>query len=188
MDKLLKVYAWASGIVVAFIASYLTGVLTAVIPPPKDLLCKLSLGFCPPAKVIAFSATDVDLIVDHDGVGQGSGQNQIGMLHNRVDPNVETNVGRPNMVKYKFTTDVPGAYQLKVFYASPNSRSVELFVNDEQVASDALAKPTGGGDNQDRRWSTEYPVKLNSGDNTLLVKRSSVFPHLSKFELTQVRR
>lgn len=183
MDKLLKIYNWASGILIAFLASYLTGVLTAVIPPPKDLLCTISLGFCPPPKIISFGATDVDMIVDRDGVGQGPGQNQIGMLHNRVDDNEE----RSNMVKYRFVTDLPGEYQLQILYASNISRSVELIVNDELVASNALSKATGGWDNKDRQWSEIYPVLLEAGDNTLMLRRSSVFPHLSKFFLREAR-
>ena len=183
MDKLLKVYTWVSGIVVAFLASYLTGVLTAVIPPPKDLLCELSLGFCPPPKIIAFGATDIDMIVDRDGVGQGPGQNQIGMLHNRVDENVE----RRNMVKYRFSTDVPGEFQLKILYASALSRPVTIIVNDEVIVSSALEEATGGWDNEDRKWSKVYPIRLRIDENTLLLKRSNVFPHLSKFELTQIR-
>ena len=115
-------YGWVSGILVAFLASYLTGVLSELVPPPKDLLCKISLGFCPPPAVIVFGATDIDRIIDRDGVGQGPGENQIGMLHNRVDPNVE----RPNMVKYKLTSASSGAFKLRVLYASPNERPVEI--------------------------------------------------------------
>ena len=181
MNSLFKVYAWISGIAVAFLATYLTTILTAVIQPPKELLCELGLGFCASPKVISFNATDIDRIVDHDGVGQGPGDHQIGMLHNRVDPNVE----RSNMVTYKFANDTPGDFKLKVFYASPESRGVEIFANGSPVSTNALSKITNGRDNKHRQWSPCYSLKLQAGDNTLMVKREGVFPHLSKFELTQ---
>lgn len=184
MESLLKIYAWGSGLVVASCASYLTAVLAAAVPAPKDLLCTMSLGFCLPPKVIEFGATDIDRIVDRDGVGQGPGEHQIGMLHNKVEPNRE----RPNMVKYKIATDVPGNFQLKILYASSTpTRPVELYVNDAKVASNALAESTGGWDNKDRKWSEEHKVILNAGDNTLMIKRSSIFPHLSKLRFTQVK-
>jgi hypothetical protein len=182
MNSLIKVYAWLSGIVVAFSATYLTAIIATLAPPPKELLCTLGLGFCPLPKVISFNATDIDRISDRDGVGQGPGENQIGMLHNRVDPNVE----RSNMVTYKFVTETPGDYKLRVFYASPAPRSVDIFANGIPVAGNALSEPTGGGDNKDRKWSPDYLMKLPAGENTLMVKRSSVFPHLSKFEITQL--
>ena len=183
MTKLLKVYAWLSGIIVAFLASYLTAVLSTVIPPPKELMCKLSLGFCPPPKQIVFQATEIDRIIDRQDVGQGPGQNQIGMLHNRVDDNQR----RPNMVKYRIATDTPGNYRLRVYYASPEQRPVEIHVNDERLSADFMLASTRGGDNANRDWSDPIQVVLRPGDNTVMFKRSDVFPHLSRIELTEVR-
>ena len=180
---MLKIYTWFSGVLVAFLATYLTGVLTTVVPAPKALLCKLSLGFCPAPEIISFGATDIDRIIDHDGVGQGIGENEIGMLHNRVDQNDD----RPNMVKYRFTSAAGGAFDLHVLYASPNERPVTIAVNDIEVDSSALKRSTNGTVNKDRQWSPLYRVTLRAGENTLMFKRSAVFPHLSKIELTQAR-
>ena len=182
-SSLLKAYGWLSGIIVAFLGSYVTGVLTTVIPPPKEMLCKLSLGFCSAPKVIAFSAVDIDRIVDREGVGQGIGSSQIGMLHNAV----ESNARRPNMVKYRITTEAPGMYSLRVLHASNERRPVAIHVDDAEVSNDALGATTGGWDNQNRTWSTTYSVSLNAGDNSLMLRRPDVFPHLSKFELIQAR-
>lgn len=182
-SSLLKAYGWLSGIIVAFLGSYVTGVLTAVIPPPKEMLCKISLGFCPAPKVITFSAVDVDRIIDREGVGQGIGSSQIGMLHNAVEPNVR----RPNMVKYRVNVDGPGKYSLRILYASNEKRPVAIHVNDAEVSNEALGTTTGGWDNQNRAWSVTYSVSLNSGDNSLMLRRPDVFPHLSKFELIQTR-
>ncbi len=180
---MLKIYRWVSGVVVAFLASYLTLVLTAVVPAPKDLLCKVSLGFCPPPAIIVFGATDIDRIVDHDGVGQGPDQNQIGMLYNRLDPNID----RKNMVKYKFASGSAGNFNLRVLYASPDERPVEITVNDIPLVPDALKRSTKGIYNADREWSNNYLVTLKAGDNTLMFTRPHPFPHLSKIELTQVQ-
>lgn len=183
MTNFFKLYAWLSGIIVAFLASYLTAVLSTVIPPPKELMCKLSLGFCPPANKIVFQATEIDRIIDKQDVGQGIGQNQIGMLHNRVDNNER----RPNMVKYRVTTNAPGSYQLRVYYASPEPRPVEVHINDERVSTGFMSASTQGGDNANRDWSDPISVVLRLGDNTVMFKRSDVFPHLSRIELTEVR-
>jgi hypothetical protein len=182
-SSLLKAYGWLSGIIVAFLGSYVTGVLTAVIPPPKEMLCKMSLGFCPAPKVIAFSAVDIDRIIDREGVGQGIGSSQIGMLHNAVEPNVR----RPNMVRYRIAVDAAGKYALRILYASSESRPVAIHVNDTEVSNNALEATTGGWDNQNRAWSATYTVSLNAGDNSIMLRRPDVFPHLSKFELTQAR-
>ncbi len=183
MSALLKLYAWLSGILVAFAASYLTAVLSAVVPPPKALLCKLGLGFCPAPKQIVFQATDMDRIVDRQDVGQGPGQNQIGMLHNRVDPNER----RPNMVKYRIASEGPASYRLRVYYASPEKRPVEVHLNDERVVPQYLTESTGGGDNVHRDWSSPVTIRLRDGSNTLMFRRADVFPHLSKIELTEMR-
>jgi len=182
-ETLFKVYGWISGILVAFMASYLTGVLSEVVPAPKELMCKSSLGFCPSPVVMSFGATDIDKIVDRDGVGQGVGQHQIGMLHNRTDPSIE----RSNMVKYRFDADVAGSYKLRVFYAAASPRPVEISVNDADVSGNALSKVTGGWDNKDREWSSAFDVTLKEKKNSLMLKSPSIFPHLSKFEFTQVR-
>lgn len=179
----VKLYAWLSGIVVAFLASYLAAVLTAVIPAPKDLLCKLSLGYCTP-KVITFAAVDPARMADRAGVGQAVGTNQIGMLHNALE---DDSRDRPNMVKYRITSDIKSPYNLRIFYAAGEERPVHLYVNDEEVAADALRPPTGGWDNQHRRWSPALKINLKQGENTLMVKRDHVFPHLSEFELTEWR-
>lgn len=178
----LKGYTWLSGIVIAFLASYLMAVLTAIVPAPKVFLCKLSLGFCPEPKIIAFSAVDIDRIIDHDGVGQAVNTSQIGMLHNHVNPNVQ----RPNMVKYRVTSDVSGNYKLRILYAAGEERPVQIYVNDNKVAADALRKTTDGWDNQHRTWYPDITVHLNKGENTLMLTRANIFPHLSKFELIQV--
>lgn len=183
MAGLLKLYIWISGVLVAFAASYLTAVLSAMIPAPKELLCRVGLGFCAPPTQIVFQATDIDRIVDRQDVGQGPGQNQIGMLHNRVDPNLP----RPNMVKYQVVSKEPAKYRLRVYYASHASRPVEVLVNDEHVASQYMSDATGGGDNVNRKWSDPIEVSFRSGINTVMFKRSNVFPHLSKIELTEIR-
>ena len=183
MEKFKKVYVWLSGILVAFLATYLTAVLTTVVPPPKDLLCKAKLGFCPAPIILTFSATDTDRIVDRDGVGQGPGEQQIGMLHNRVVPDASE---RRNSVTYQVNDLPAGNYRLRVLYAAASSRPVDILVNNEIVQEGALHEPTGGWNNDDRRWSPSIEVKLKEGANRILLRRESVFPHLSKIELTQV--
>jgi len=178
----IKVYAWLSGILVAFIMSYVTGVISEVVPAPKLLMCKLSLGFCPPAMIVSFGATDIDKIVDREGVGQGAGQHQIGMLHNRTDPNME----RSNMVKYRFDSGSTGNYKFRIYYASASKRPIQIFINDIKVSLNALNKSTGGWENKDREWSQEYDVVLKDKNNHLMLKSKSIFPHLSKFNFVQV--
>ncbi len=90
------------------------------------------------------------------------------------------------MVKYRFDATSSGEFVLRIFYAAYTPRPVEIFVNDNKIASNALAESTGGWDNKDRLWSAKYKVTLKSENNTLMLKRNSIFPHLSKFELTQV--
>lgn len=153
---LVKTYAWLSGIIVAFLASYLTAVLATVVPAPKEALCKLSLGFCPEPKVIEFSAVDIDRIMDREGVGQAIGSSQIGMLHNAV----EQNYRRPNMVKYRVHVEAAGNFTLRVLYASNEERPTDIYVNDTLVAADALRPTTGGWENQHRVWSQESKFHL----------------------------
>ena len=129
-------------ILVAFLASYLTAVLTAVVPPPMDLLCKLKLGFCPVPVVLEFGATDIDRIVDRDGVGQGLGEqtdrNASQQDHSR--PNE-----RRNSVTYQVNDSPAGKYCLRILYAAASSRPVDILVNNELVQQGALYEQTGDG-------------------------------------------
>ncbi len=177
-----KAFLWLGGILLAFAGAYITAVLNAVIPAPKELLCKMSLGFCPAPIVIAFGATDTDYIVDKSGVGQAIAEDQIGMLHNQVVQNFR----RANMVKYRVRVESAGEYDLTILYASAESRPVELRVNAQLVQASALQSTTRGWTNEFREWSPAYRVSLVAGDNDLLIRRDDVFPHLSKIKLTQV--
>jgi len=181
-QRIKKAYGWLSGIVVAFLATYITAVLAAVIPAPKDMLCKLSLGFCPKPESISFWAVDSDYIVDRRDVAQAVSPNQIGMLHNSTIDMKQ----RPNMVKYRIPATVAGSYELRIFYAANEQRPVELIFNDQTISDAALVSTTGGWDNENRKWSDVYPVTVVAGDNYLLIKRDQVFPHLSKVKLVQV--
>jgi hypothetical protein len=184
-----KMCLWLGGILLAFAGAYVTAVLNAVIPAPKVLVCKLSLGFCPVPRVITpvprvitFGATDTDYIVAKTGVGQAIGEDQIGMLHNQV----VQNGGRPNMVTYRVRLESAGEYDLTILYASAEPRPVELRINTELVQANALASATRGWTNEFREWSPAYRVRLSEGNNDLLIRRDNVFPHLSKIKLSQV--
>ncbi len=181
-NRLLKVLGWLSGIVVAFLGTYITGVLTAIVPAPKEALCKLSLGFCPAPEIIAFSAVDIEKIVDRDGVGGAIAGNQIGMLHNEVVDNKQ----RSNMIKYRISVASAGSYKLRILYSSNESRPLSVHVNDTVVTNDALRETTGGWNNENRCWSLPYVVSLKEGDNFIMLRRPSVFPHLVKLQLVQI--
>jgi hypothetical protein len=177
-----KAFLWLGGLLLAFVGTYITAVLNAVIPAPKALLCELSLGFCPSPTVITFGATDTDYIVDRGGVGQAIAEDQIGMLHNQVLQNSR----RANMVKYRVLVETAGEYDLEILYASAESRPVELRVNAQLVENSALQSTTRGWTNEYREWSPAYRVSFVAGNNDLLIRRDDVFPHLSKIRLTQV--
>jgi hypothetical protein len=91
------------------------------------------------------------------------------------------------MVKYRFDTGSAGPYKLRVLYAAASPRPVRIFINDAEVSDNALSKSTGGWDNKDREWSPVFDVMLKEEKNSLMLKSGSIFPHLSKFEFTQVR-
>lgn len=182
MQVLAKAYIWFSGIAVAFLASYLTGVLTAIVPAPKNLLCNLKLGFCQPPYSLTFSATDIDRIKFPENVGQSPAPDQIGMLNNKVIPDESD---RSNSVSYQLDDLPEGKYNLNVLYASAVSRPVEVLANNRLVASSALAETTRGWSNNYREWSAAIPIEFTEKGKMLTIRRASVFPHLSKIQFTQ---
>ena len=177
-----KLFSWLGKILIAFVATYITATLTKVIPPPEDVLCKLSIGYCPEPELVSILATDPDFIKDPVGVGQAPGIDQIGMIQN----NVVANVPRPNSIKYIFKPQNSGKYQLKIYYASLQSRPVEIYVNGNPVSSNALSRTTVSWNNDDRIWSDPFEVELIEGENEILIKRGNIFPHISKLQLLQL--
>lgn len=182
IGRTAKAFLWLGGILLAFAGAYITAVLNAVIPAPKELLCKLSLGYCAAPRVIMIGATDVDYIVAKSGVGQAITEDQIGMLHNQVFQNLP----RSNMVTYRIRAELAGEYDLVILYAAAESRPVELRINAQLVQTQALEATTRGWTNEFREWSPAYRLRLVAGDNDLLIRRDAVFPHLSKIKLSQV--
>lgn len=163
-------------------AAYIGAIFTDIIAPPKDVLCKLSIGFCPSPEVIVFSAGDIDHIQDKDGVGQAPGIDQIGMVHN----NISHNVHRPNMIKYMVNVLNNGMYKMSIYYASAEARPLSIYVNELSVKNNALAEKTGGWNNMDREWSPMFEIPLLQGNNTITLKSAHPFPHISKLKFEQI--
>jgi hypothetical protein len=90
---------------------------------------------------------------------------------------------RPNTATYNFM--VPqrraGKYRLDVEYAAQQSRPVAIYLNGKLVAKNALSATTGCWLPSCQQVKVQVDVMLRSGENTLVVKRQAVFPHLRKF-------
>ena len=175
------VFSW---IFTTLTGAYAGAIVADFIPAPKEVLCKLSLGYCPDIEIISFLAVDADRIQRKSGVGQSPGEDQIGMLHNNV---AEQNAVRPNMVEYGFNAENSGKYLMEIYYASDQDRIVdEVIVNDIEYKETTLGKKLGGWDNDDRDWTPPVTVILNDGENTIVLSSKSIFPHLSKIKFSQV--
>ena len=89
---------------------------------------------------------------------------------------------RMNLAEYDFKA-VGGTYRLEVEYAAAESRPVEIYINGSLVTSVGLSATTGGWSDGSQRWLAQTEVKLKSGQNTLVFKRSNYFPHIRAFRL-----
>jgi hypothetical protein len=92
----------------------------------------------------------------------------------------------PNIVTYYVDMPEPGKYQLSIAYAAGESRSAELFVNNNIEPGRILSDVTGG----ETLWSVKYMAEgvyyFNAGLNKLTIERESSLPHLYDIKLTCV--
>jgi hypothetical protein len=73
-----------------------------------------------------------------------------------------------------------GQYNLYVEYAAATARPVYITVNNKTISNAANAA-TGCWDVTCQQLLIQGGVTLRSGVNTIVVRRTSVFPHIRKF-------
>jgi len=177
-----KVYAWFGAVLVAFLATYFTGMLTAVIPPPKELLCRLSLGFCPGEESIV--VVDAANFVDQENVNVGSANEcWAGLVLNQ--PPYEA---PGNSATYKVSLKVGGRFQLSIQYAAAESRPLNVDVNKKKkVLTGAASGISGSWCNTDLRWDKAGELQLSKGDNFIRLYTDGFFPHLKTIKFSRIQ-
>ena len=93
---------------------------------------------------------------------------------------------RPNCAEYQFHAPSKGLYRLEIEYAAAQSRPVQVVLNRVLVNRGALSATTGCWTPNCQRWTVVGQYHLRAGNNTLLIKRSDVFPHIRALRFLQV--
>ena len=183
-SNLKRIQSWFSNLFVGFLATYIVGIWSTIIPVPKQLICKLFPPFCP-QEVIIFNASDPDFINNYEGVGQAPSMEQVGMIHNETE---FENVERYNMIEYKFPSNNNNQYQVAIRYTNVNKEPVKVYVNGILLDNITLFKKTKSYDNIHRIYSKKDTISLKKGMNLLKIESSGKksIPHLSKFEFKEI--
>ena len=84
----------------------------------------------------------------------------------------------PTSAEYEFKVTEAGKYQLVMSYAALDPRPVSIKVNGQNISSNAASAPTGGWFEGNRIDSKEGIIKLEAGENKIVVSRDSDFPHI----------
>lgn len=84
----------------------------------------------------------------------------------------------PTSAEYRFNVRESGQYQLSISYAALDPRPVSVTVNGQNISSNAAAASTGGWFEGNRIDSNEGMISLKSGENRILISRSSDLPHI----------
>jgi hypothetical protein len=179
---MLKVYTWFGAVLVAFLATYFTGILTAVIPPPKELLCRLSLRFCPGEESIVVDAAD---FWDQENVNVAPANDECyaGLVLNQ--PPYEA---PGNSATYKVSLKVGGRFRLLIQYAALESRPLNVDVNEKKkVLIGAASGTSGSWCNTHLRWDKAGEVQLSKGDNFIRLYTDGFFPHLKTIKFSRIR-
>lgn len=91
-----------------------------------------------------------------------------------------------NCAEYRVVVPSAGLYRLEIEYAALHSRPVSVLINGSRVATGAISEVTGCWYVECQRWSVVGDFALNAGENSLLLDRDAVFPHIRALRLTRV--
>jgi hypothetical protein len=93
----------------------------------------------------------------------------------------------PNEVEYQFRLEKGGDYELLVELAAEQPRPVNILVNGVMVYRDVLNVTTGTWHQSGARWFSVGRVNFRRGDNSLVIHRDDVFPHIVRLRLTSIQ-
>jgi hypothetical protein len=92
-------------------------------------------------------------------------------------------IAQPNMVEYDVNLPAAGQYQLSIEYASGESRSAQLLINNNLQTGRILSDITGGFSRTNMQYVAQGTYFFNAGVNKLRIERESYFPHLYEINL-----
>lgn len=92
--------------------------------------------------------------------------------------------GQGGFQAWRFDATHAGPYTLRAYYASQDSRAVEVFMNGSLVNGAALAEPTGSYLPESLTWVEVGSVDLVAGENELRIATDGYMPHLAGWVLS----
>lgn len=92
--------------------------------------------------------------------------------------------GQGGFQAWRFHATHAGPYTLRAYYASQDSRAVEVFMNGSLVNGAALAEPTGSYLPESLTWVEVGSVDLVAGENELRIATDGYMPHLAGWVLS----
>jgi hypothetical protein len=93
----------------------------------------------------------------------------------------------PTYAEYKITISHGGRYELRIRYASDESRPLRVLLNGSLIARSAASEVTNGYDAKDQFWQKVGIFDFASGQNTLRLESDRPFPHVDKLGLIAVK-
>jgi MoaA/NifB/PqqE/SkfB family radical SAM enzyme len=91
--------------------------------------------------------------------------------------------------RYEIYVKEAGRYEFWSYYATEESRPVELYFDDSLITKEALNSVTSGWTTDDLRWFKEAEFNLSKGEHILEIYTKDFIPHIHSFALLKgVRR
>ena len=96
---------------------------------------------------------------------------------------VLTSPSYPVWAEYRVALKKPGTYEVRIRYASGESRPIALSIDGKQVTASAAAKVTGGFKPENQVWQSEGDFTFPSTQSILRFDSKWPFPHIDKIAL-----
>jgi len=99
---------------------------------------------------------------------------------------VATGDAKPAYAEFEFNVSAAGKYNLRLRYASFDSRPLKLTVNDKTRDGFIAGEQTGGNNVPHLKWFDVAEIDLKKGGNTLRLATGSNFPHIDQLEIDTI--